>query len=343
MPRVHTLPRLRSGLLALLAAAAASGAVSAPVAGAQIFAPSSYRNTPLSDSAPVDPLSSSYVLDLTQKVRLDGAFVNTTSYSTPVYTVPSTQPTQPVIVDNPAHNPCIPGETYGNPCLVEQWQAVPLPANPVPSAGTDGDLVVYQPSTDTMWEFWRFRVDPLSGQAHAVYGGRIQNFSSNPGYYTATPGTQFGVAATSIPLLAGLQQISELQAGAIDHVVSAALLAPQRGFRWPAQRGSGINPVVTAAKEGTCFRLPATLNLAGYNLSHYGLILATAIQRYGMVITDATATTGLDFYAEGPHDGTDPYGGPNGIFTGLDPSAGAGGVLRNFPWSKLQALAPGTC
>jgi hypothetical protein len=282
------------------------------------------------------------VLDLAGKAQKNGSFVNTTHYSTPVYTVPAGQPTQQVMVDYPPQNPCVPGLTAGNPCLVKRWEAVPLPANPVPSDGTDRHLVVYQPSSDTMWEFWLFRVDPVSGQAHAVYGGRIQNLSTNPGHYTDTPGKRFGAAATSIPPLAGLQRISELQAGVINHVVSFAMLNPQRGFRWPAQRSDGTNPLATAAREGTCFRFPPALNLANYNLTRYGLTLATAIQRYGMVMTDRT-TSGLVVFAEGPSDGSDPYNGPVGIFTGLSPGASVGGVLRNFPWYQLKALAPGTC
>lgn len=302
----------------------------------QLFAPSSYRNTPLTANAPVDLLSTAYVSDLGNKIAQIGVHLNYSDYSTPVYTVPATQPTQQVIVDNPSHQTC----GYGNPCLIEQWRNVPLPANPVPASGTDGNLVVYQPSTDTLWEFWQFKM--VSGQPHAMYGGRMQNVSTNPGYFTAAPGTQFGAAATSIPLLMGLQRISELQAGTINHAVSFSMNTPQQGFRWPAQRGDGTSLLTTVAKEGTCFRFPASLNLASYNLTPYGLTLARAIQQYGMVLTDAT-TTGVALYGEIATDGTDPYGGTGGILGGLDSSGGGGGVLRNIPWSQLQALAQNTC
>jgi hypothetical protein len=325
--------RMAVGLLSAVATLAAGAG---PAIADQLFAPSSYRNTPLAANAPLDWMSRAYVFDVATKASSLGAYVNDDAYSTPVYTVPADQPVTQVIVDDPRYQLC----GYGNPCLVEQWRAVPLPANPVPSPGTDGHLVVYQPSTDTVWEFWRFKL--VGGRPHAYFGGRLPNVSTNPGHFTSSPGTRYGASATSIPLLVGLQRISELEAGAIEHVVDFAISDPQRGFRFPAQRGDGTSWLVTAPPEGTCFRLPANLNLASFELTPYGLTLARAIQKYGLVLRDRTAP-GVVVYAEMPTDGSDPYTGPDGIFGGLDNTGGPGGVLRNFPWNQLQALAAGTC
>jgi hypothetical protein len=323
-------------LVVLSTLAASFATLAGPVAAEQLFAPSSYRNSPLPPDAPTDPMSAAYVLDLSLKASAIGAHLNYESYSVPVYTVPAGQPTTQVIVDDPNHQQC----AYGNPCLIEQWRNVPLPPDAVPSPGTDGHLVVYQPSSDTMWEFHRFR--RVGDRPHSFHGGRIQGVSSNPGHYTDPPGTQFGATATSIPLLVGLQRVSELQAGSINHVVSFTLNNPRLGFRWPAQRGDGTNPLLISAPEGTCFRLPASLDLSAYDLTPYGLTLARAVQQYGMVMVDQTIA-GLVVYGEIPTDGSDPYGGPDGILGGLDNSGGVGGVLRNFPWQRLQALAEGTC
>lgn len=300
-----------------------------------LFDPGSYRNTPLSSSAPLDPLSSLYVQDLASKASQIGAHVSL-AYGYPVYVVGPDQPTVRVTVDDPGHQQC----SYGSPCLLEQWSNVPLPAEAVGSSGTDGHLIVHQPSTDTVWEFWKFQ--RTSGTPHAYYGGRIERVSTNPGYFTESPGTQFGAAATSIPLLVGLQRIAELQAGAIDHVVSFAMADPHSGFRFPAQRGDGLSFLPNAAPEGACFRLPANVNLSALGLTPYGIALARAVQRFGMVLTDRT-TTGIQLFAEVPTGGTNPYDGANGIFGGLDDSGGGGGVLRNFPWSQLQTLRSGTC
>ena len=320
----------------MLLVCAAMLAASAPASAQSTFSPESFRNTPLPADAPLDTLSGPYVNDLAGKVEGYGASVNHAAYSTPVYTVTTRHKRRQVFVTDPAHRGC----DTGSPCLVEQWRRVPLPKYPVPAPGSDGWMVVHQPATDTMWEFFRFRV--ANGKPMAAYGGRIEHVSQNPGYYTSTPGSGFGAAATGIPLLAGLQRIGELRAGSIDHVVSFAMRDPQRGYRWPAQRGDGRNALVTAAPEGTCFRLPANLDLESLGLTPYGLTLARAVQRYGMVMSDAT-TVGAAFFAEAGRKGTDPYTGPGGIFGGLQAGGGPDGVLRGFPWRSLQALAPGAC
>jgi len=73
-----------------------------------------------------------------------GPWINSTQYSTPIYTVPANQPTVPVIMD------------YNNP-LAPAMSAVPIPANALPAAGTDEEATVYQPSSDTLWEMWKLR------------------------------------------------------------------------------------------------------------------------------------------------------------------------------------------
>jgi hypothetical protein len=328
--------RVRRHLGGLALVGLGLAAIATPADAQRLFSPESFRNTPLPPNTPLDVLSGAYVSDLAGKVERHGAYVNHSAYSTPVYTVTPRHKPRQVFVANPGHRDC----TTGSPCLVEQWKRVPLPKYPVPAQGTDGSMVVYQPSTDTMWEFWQFRME--RGRPYASYGGRIENLSANPGYYTSTPGSGFGAAATSIPLLAGLQRIEELRAGSIDHVVSFSMLEPQRGFRWPAQRGDGRNLAVTAAPEGTCFRLPANLDVNSLGLTPYGVTVARAVQRYGMVMTDATSV-GVALLAETPRKGTDPYAGPDGILGGLYDDDGPQGALRGFPWRSLQALAPGVC
>jgi hypothetical protein len=320
----------------------------------QLFSPTSYRNTPLPDNAAVDPLSVAYVTDLVNKVNNLGAHVEWRNYGIPVYTVGSGLGTDTQVwVNNPGHNPC--GQfTYGSPCLVTQWTHVPLPATASPSPGTDRTMVVYQPQSpdgQTMWEFWNFDRNHLGTQAEAVYGGRIQHLENNPGYYEdvpplgAGPGRDFGAAASHIPLLAGLQRLSEMQAGAITHMVSFAYADPQKGTREPAH-GNGdngnTNTNMLVPKEGTCFRLPRSLNLSSLGLTQYGLMLAHAVQDYGMIMTDRTSI-GVGFTAEQPTDGSDPYSGVTGIFHGLDNSNGGGGVLHNFPFNQLQALTADAC
>jgi hypothetical protein len=329
----------RSAGVAAVVVLCAPAATPAHAANDGLFHPDSYRNKPLAANAPLDPNSGLYAADLRMKVSQMGVWVNTDYYSYPIYTVPAGHPTRPVEVrDNPDHANCL----VGNPCLPQQWAAVPLPDDATPAVGSDGHLVVHQPSSDTFWEFWRFRWEP-DGTPVATYGGRMEDVSTNPGHFTDPPGDRFGASATSIPLLAGVQRIAELQAGVIDHAVSVAIAEPGDAFRWPAQREDGDNKLPWAVHEGMRFRLPASLNIDALNLPDYAEMVAKAVQKHGMVVSDGMADgplgeVGLVFYAEDPTPtGSDPYDAPGGIFDGIGPNEA--GQFRNFPWDKLQVLA----
>src|SRR2546423_1857105 len=311
----------------LLAVACARAAPATAYDG--LFAPDSYRNRPLSASAPIDALSSLYVNDLASKVSRLGVWVNPTKFSTRVYPVPAGQPTTPVAAYDPDH----PDDPDPNPALAAQWQAVPLPPGAQPADGTDHHLAVYQPGNGgTLWEFWRF--EPNGGHPRAQYGGRMDDVGANPGYFT----DGYGATASGIPLLVGLQRLGELRAGTIDHAVNLVVNHAGVPFRWPAQRGDGSNPVPTAVQEGMRFRLPASLNIAALHLPPYATMVARAVQRYGMVVTDTTGDeVGAAFDAEDPTPtGQNPYLGPTGIFGAVAPDQD--GQFLDFPWTKLQLL-----
>ena len=108
----------------------------------RFFSPTSVWNTQIADDAPVDPMSAAWVTELQRQLTLGDPWINTTKWSSPLYTVPADQPTVKVTLDT----------SYA--VLQNAWLAVPLPVDARPAGGTDGHLVVYQPSTDTMWEFW---------------------------------------------------------------------------------------------------------------------------------------------------------------------------------------------
>src|SRR5215203_6200475 len=145
-------------LIVLLLMAAAS-----PAHAARFFGPTSVWNTPVTGAAPLDPSSTALVGTLTAWVddeilRKTGPWINTTSYSSPIYRVPAGQPTVRVIGD------------YGVPELNAAWQQVPLPVDAQAAKGNDEHLAVYQQSTDTMWEFWHLHQRLMAPADWAVRG-----------------------------------------------------------------------------------------------------------------------------------------------------------------------------
>jgi hypothetical protein len=155
----------------------------------RFFSPTSIWNAPLSSTAPIDPSSAAITGTLEAYVNLGlatrtGPWINTTQYSTPIYTVPANQPTVPVIMD------------YNNP-LAPAMSAVPLPADALPAAGTDEEMTVYQPSSDTLWEMWEMRqsLDPPPYLTATVRTGG--SLPAGTYYYAVTALTPTGETTVS--------------------------------------------------------------------------------------------------------------------------------------------------
>jgi hypothetical protein len=305
----------------LLAAPSAQAFPYQPTTGSQFFTPDSVWNKPLPDDAPLTSNSSTLSGTLAWEAAAFGSWLNTSSYSTGVYTVPADQPKQHVTLDT------------SNVKLAGDFDQVPLPPDAHPAAGTDGHLVVWQPSTQTMWEFWRLAKD-ASGNWHAQWGGKMANVSSNPGYFAGN----YGATATSLPLVGGLITLQEQTAGVINHALALAIPYPKSGvFTFPAQRTDGNSDAENAIPEGTRFRLPASLNIDALNLPRETAMIAKAAQKYGIVVMDKAGA--VTFKAEDPYlytqqNGFDPYG-PY-LFGGKSAST----LMGQFPWQKLQVVQP---
>jgi hypothetical protein len=297
---------------------------------ARLFAPSSFWNVRLANDAPLDAKSAVYVARLQELLRRWSPYINTTRYSTPVYTVSADQPPVRVSLDR--------GGSNG---LQEAFDQVPIPSKARPAAGSDGHMVVWQPSTDTMWEFWVAR--RLSDGWHARYGGRIQNVSQSPGHYTAIRDASggyvehplWGASATSLPLLGGLIRIDEMKAGRIDHALAIALPEIRAGaYSWPAQRTDGKSDRADAIPEGARLRIDPRVDLDQLQMAPSVRTLAEAAQRYGIVVRDGAGA--VTFFAEDPSPtGSNPFIGVDGLFgvRYIDQA------LRDFPWDRLQVLA----
>ena len=285
---------------------------------ARPFAPDSVWNAPLADNAPLDARSPAYVRRLQYLLSRWDPYVNSTRYSTPVYTVPADQRMVRVKLDNTQRD------------LQAAFERVPIPRGARPAAGSDRHMVIWQPSTDTMWEFWRAR-HTWNGW-HARYGGRMTNVSSNPGYYTENP--RWGATATSLPLLGGLMRIDELKAGRINHALALALPeARARAWSWPAQRTDGDTNRPNAIPQGARFRLDPKLDLDSIEMAPFVRAMAIAAQRYGIIVRDGARA--VTFYAEDPTPtGRNPFLGRTGLFGGRYVSH----ALRDFPWKHLQVL-----
>jgi hypothetical protein len=303
-----------------------------PAAPFRFFSPTSVWNAPLPADAPLDPSSAGVVGAFDEEIAAEeaakkgAATINTTKWSVPVYTVPADQPTVEVALENAS----------AHPTLQAAWDAVPLPADALPAAGTDKHLVVSQPSTDRLWEFWH--LEQTSAGWQAGWGGAIEKASSDSGAYgsEAWPGakTNWGASASSLSIAGGLITLEDLELGQINHALAMALPDVRAGvYASPAQRTDGGDTESVSLPEGAHLRLDPNLDLASLHLPPLTLMLAEAAQRYGIIVRDKAAD--VAFYAQDPTPtGTDPYSGSHGYFEGKS----LGQLLESFPWSHLQLL-----
>ena len=285
---------------------------------------------------PLDPSSAGVVGALNEGIAGErqvgnGPGINTTVFSVPVYTVSADQPVVTVTLANASVE-----SWWGAPALQSAWGAVPLPADAQPAAGTDKHLVVWQPSTDRLWEF--LQMEHGEDGWHAFWGGAIQNVSTDSGGYgpEAWPGAKprWGASASSLSIAGGLITMEDLEKGQINHALAMAIPDPRAGvYASPAQRTDGRSTSPLSLPEGAHLRLDPNLNLASLHLSRVTLMIAEAAQRYGIVVRDTAAHVTL--YAQDPTPiGTNPYLGPHGYFEGKSPQQ----LLESFPWSHLQLL-----
>ncbi len=306
-----------------------------PVAGAEahfrFFSPSSFWNTVSPRDTEVDPRSAELVAALASEVAAeeagkDGPWISTRRFSVPVYRVPADQP--PVRVRLPGHP--------ADGTLRAAWRKVPLPAGARPAAGTDRHLVVWQPHSNRLWEFWR--LERNGGGWQAGWGGAMDDVGSNPGVYNrhAWPGSQpwWGASASSLSIAGGLITFADLEAGEINHALAISLPEIRAGvYALPARRGDGMSTNPSALPEGAHLRLDPRLDIGALGLPPLTRMIAEAAQRYGIFVRDGAAD--VTFYAQDPTPtGADPYTGEGGYFEGQTPIE----LLSGFPWRHLRLL-----
>jgi hypothetical protein len=311
------------------AAPAGHGRHPRPVNGFSRFGP---WNKPLPANVPLAPNSAAIVASIAadQATHFGIWGLNTDTYSTPIFYVGRHTPVQRWTYSDCLNMPQL------APVIAPSLAAVPTPANLIVSQGTDESTTIYQPSTDTYWDFWRAQKD-ASGHWSACWGGEIRHYRHNPGIFK----NPLGASASGLPLGAFTIRISELQRGYIDHAINLIVPRTQAGcFSWPANRDDGNTAGATIPCEGQRFRLNPSFDVSKL-YSPAARTIARAMQRYGLILTDkggAVVTMAEDPRPyEAAHGGVNPYPAlmdPQNLL----PDGEWQYVLTQIPIGQLQAL-----
>lgn len=300
------------------------------------FSPSSFWYQKVDGDIPLHPNQANLKLEIPRQIKAFYQTVNLNDkqYCAPLFIASNDTPRVNVGQWNGGQK-----DWFHHIPLADQWKNVPIPEYATPSEGTDKEMAVYDPETDTYWEFWLMRKTE-SGGWEARWGGRIQNVKKSDGIF---PGT-YGTTATSLPFLGGQITAEELQRGDIRHAMGMALVEVEHHdkFVWPAHRSDGHNPnkAPNRIKEGQRFRLNPKLNLDDYKLTKVGRIIAKAAQEYGFVLWDKAGAVSLR--AQNVTSYT-ALGKPNpylALYGKLPDGKQRYGyqVLDNFPWNELEFL-----
>lgn len=293
------------------------------------LAPSSFFYDDIS-KAPLDANSSAIAANVARQVSSNWGGVaafNAHAWNTTFYRVDAKTPRVNVKWSNCLKFGWTPDGIYNG---AKVFMNVPVPRNAVPAAGSDGAMSIYDPVSDTSWEFWQMKKDP-SGAWQACQGGRIDKASTAAGQYPVG----FGVSASGLSMAAGTISAAEARAGRIEHAMYLAVVDARHfsEFSWPAVRSDGYTKDPSAPLEGQRLRLDPTLNVEALPIGDFAKTVARAAQKYGFIVCDkggAVAPVGEAAQSLKATTGTDPW---PAILGGPDHEA-----LRGFPWSRIQAL-----
>ena len=269
------LPGCARGLRAA-AAALASGTVRADAMplpnapGCPIFPATNVWNKRV-DALPVAANSATMIHAIGLNVGLHPDFGSYAGYGIPINVVPGSQANRRVRFRYAS-------ESNKGP--------YPIPAHPRIEAGSDRHLLIVDRGSCRLYELWAAR--HTSGGWHAG-SGAIWSLTSNH----LRPNGWTSADAAGLPILPGLVRHNEVKAGVIDHALRFTAPDTCAGHIYPARHDAGSGSCTVLPPMGLRLRLKASFNVN--SLSRPARVIATALQRYGMILAD----NGSPWYIQG--------------------------------------------
>ncbi|MCS6243866.1 MAG: hypothetical protein H2172_08440 [Opitutus sp.] len=285
--------------------------------GPRWFAPDSFWNQPLADTATSDPQSPRWIELLTAAHTADptrgeaGLHLNLNAWTLPIYYADASTPRRTL-------RPKLPECRYSQGHLLVSRpylhdahplglhasvaDGVPIPAAACTDAEADAHLVIVAPQENRIYDLWQCR--PEADGSWST-NAAISYPLDGPGVFTAE--TIAGIhndesvhfygpcRAPGVPACAGLIRRDELLAGEIAHKLAFACeVAALQEFIAPAIWTDGWLP--GGLPEGCILQLDPALNLDQFNLTPAARTIARALQRYGAVLVDNAG--GVTLYGE---------------------------------------------
>ncbi len=314
---------LVGGLLALLAAtpvtvASATSSVPAAPATSEAASAAARSDRPFSDSSPWNsPIPARPELDARSEVmvarlaRESGAYALLYEFGTPVYEASAD--------DRKVHVTCT--MPWGR-CDLEK-RTLRIPAAASPNAGSDGAMVVVDPASRSVCDFW---------QARRVAGEWVTSWGTCASLDGAGHGPSGGATGAGVNLLAGVVRAHEIREGRIDHALSFATDNACAGaMRHPATKTDGLSHRWDCIPQGARVQLDPRIDVDAIpGITPGEKAVARALQKYGAYARDNAAAPMAFAFEKPTHGKDDPY-----------PAAGFEWDYYNMPhipWDRLRVL-----
>ena len=165
----------------------------------------------------------------------------------------------------------------------------PIPASPKIEGGSDHHILMVQRGSCRLFELFAAARSDGSWRAGS---GAIWNLRSNK----LRPRGWTSADAAGLPILPGLARQDEVARGEIPHALRFTVSRTRRAFVWPARHYASSLTDPDLPAMGQRLRLKRSVDISRF--PKQARVVATALQRYGMLLAD----NGSNWYLSGAPD-----------------------------------------
>jgi hypothetical protein len=270
----------------------------------RFFNDSSFWNQPIAENAEVDERSKAFIELLKKEPTGNNFGINLIRYTVPVYDVDSTTPKFVVkhtkLTKEDKTNWATKRDFLGHGAEFDA-EPIPIPINAIPDSAGDHHMALVDWKNGIVWDMWGCRKLPdgtwqsntgmkYSLDGAGVFDGKKLGLVNGESVHFHGPSR-----ASGVPLVAGLIMYDEVMSGEIKHKLACAIrFSAHQEFVYPATWTDGYTD--GGIPEGSVIQLDPKLDLTRFNLLPGEIVVAKALQKYGMVITDVSG--GSTLYGE---------------------------------------------
>ncbi len=242
--------------------------------GCPIFPASNVWNRPI-DDLPVAGNSATLVGSIGASSKLHPDFGENLDYGIPYNIVSAATPRVAVTFDYA-------DESDAGP--------YPVPSPPLIEAGSDAHVLLVDKDACRLWEL--YAASPNGNGGWKAGSGATWDLRSN----ALRPAGWTSADAAGLPILPGLVRYDEVAAGEIRHAIRFTAPDTRSAYVYPARHFASSDSGSRLPPMGLRVRLKATYDISG--LPPQAKVIATAMQRYGMILAD----NGSSWYFQGMSD-----------------------------------------